>query len=59
MMRIDEIKELLYNQAIDGEFTQPDKVLKFLDKLTKYQGEVLVACYWIGFNNSTQYENKC
>lgn len=55
-MGIYEIKELLYNQAIDGEFTQPAKVLKLLDKLTKDQEEMLVACYWIGFNNSSQDE---
>lgn len=55
-MKIEEIKELLYNQAIDGEFTNMDKVIKLLDKLTKYQEEILVACYWIGFNNNTQDE---
>lgn len=50
-MDIEEIKELLYNQAVDGEFTNTDKIIKLLDKLTKEEKEIMVACYWIGFNN--------
>ena len=50
-MNLDELTEILYNQAIDGGFTLNQAALKVLAKLTKTEQEILMACYWIGFND--------
>lgn len=50
-MEIDMIIGILHDQAIDGEFTRNQSVLKFLSKLSQVEKELLVACYWIGFND--------
>lgn len=49
-MYIEELTEMLYDQAIDGEFTKNEAAIKLLAKLSKTEQEFLLACYWIGFN---------
>lgn len=53
-MNIEQIIELLYNQAIDGEFTRNQAVIRHLDKLDGVEKEILMACYWIGFNQGCE-----
>lgn len=56
-MNIEKLTELLYDQAVDGEFTKSQSVLKLLEKLTKSEQELLMACYWIGWNDYSEVEN--
>lgn len=51
-MNIKTIKELLYNQAIDGNFSETNNAIKLIEGMTKTQQEVILATYWIGWNNS-------
>jgi hypothetical protein len=55
-VNIEEILEMLHDQAIDGEFSNGSFAIKKLGKLTKIEKEFLLACYWIGFNNSFEEE---
>lgn len=55
-MNIEKLTELLYDQAVDGEFTRSQSVLKLLEKLTKSEQELLMACYWIGWNDYSEVE---
>lgn len=55
-MEIETLKDLLYNQAVDGEFKNTGKMVKLLDKLNAEQEELLLACYWIGFNTQPYKE---
>jgi hypothetical protein len=56
MSDINELKDMLHDQAIDGGFTRNDAVIKKLEKLSKTEEELLVACYWIGFNARFEVE---
>lgn len=49
--KLEQIVEILHNQAVDGEFTRFDRVENWLKDLTETEKEIIMACYWIGFND--------
>lgn len=57
-MFIEELTEMLYDQAIDGEFSNGSFAIKKLGKLTKIEKESLLACGWIGFNSRFEDEGE-
>lgn len=51
-MTIEQIKGLLYNQAVDGEFSETSNAIKLIEGMTKTQEEIVMASFWIGWNES-------